>query len=284
MTTLTPRRALLASRLRAVRVVAFASGQQLADHVGWQQSRVSKLETGAQFPTEADIATWVQATRAGTETHEELLALLAAARIEYTTHRDESRKPGGLASLQARIGAAESQVRGIRQWHPAMVLGLLQTAAYARELLTGPLGMSHPEHGAAQVEALVAERIRRQEILYQPGRRIELIISEAALCSAPGSVDTLLGQLDRLVALAGLTTVEIGVVAFPAMPVAPLSGFVLHDDTVAFVETLTGTQQLDDPDEVAVYVAAFERLRAAALYGDDAVAVIRRAMTRLRPS
>jgi hypothetical protein len=39
------------------------SGNQFAALIGWQQSRVSKLETGKQLPTEADIRAWVAATR-----------------------------------------------------------------------------------------------------------------------------------------------------------------------------------------------------------------------------
>jgi hypothetical protein len=59
-------------------------------------------------------------------------------------------------------------------------------------------------------QAIATERIRRQDILYQPGRRIDIILGEAALRSTPGTIETLLGQLDRLVSLADLPTVELG--------------------------------------------------------------------------
>lgn len=64
------------------------------------------------------------------------------------------------------------------------------------------------------------------------------------------------------------------------MPVFPLSGFWLLDDSV-LIETLTGVQQLDEPDEVAVYVQAFERLRDAAATGPLGIALIRRLMAEL---
>ncbi|MGH3905606.1 MAG: hypothetical protein ACRDTE_15690 [Pseudonocardiaceae bacterium] len=44
---------------------------------------------------------------------------------------------------------------------------------------------------------------------------------------------------------------------------------------------LTGEQRLDDPDEVAVYIKAFDQLRTAAALGPDAVALIRRVMADL---
>lgn len=281
MAPVSPRRARLAARLRALRATAAPSGNQFAALIGWQQSRVSKLETGKQLPTEADIRAWVTATRSSELVESELLGLLAAARIEYVTHRDESRVEGGLATVQRQHAALESQTTHIAEWQPAMVPGLVQTAAYTRELLERPDRPTMTED--VDPEAITIERIRRQDILYQPGRRIELIVGEAALRSTPGTIKTLLGQLDRLVAVSDLPTVELGIVAFPMMPVMPLSSFSLHDDVV-YIETLTGEQQLYEPDEVAVYSKAFELLRAASLTGPDAVVLIQRIATKLRRS
>ena len=128
---------------------------------------------------------------------------------------------------------------------------------------------------------MAAGRVRRQDVLYQPGRRIELILGEAALRSTPATIGTLLGQLDRLVSVMDLPTVEVGIVPFPVMPVMPLSSFYLHDDVV-YIETLTAEQRLSEPDEVAVYVKAFRLLREAAATGPDAVALIQRVAAELR--
>jgi hypothetical protein len=164
-----------------------------------------------------------------------------------------------------------------------MMPGLVQTAAYARELLNRPDRPTMVDAAKRDPQAIATERIRRQDILYQPGRRIDIILGEAALRSTPGTIETLLGQLDRLVSLADLPTVELGIVPFPMMPVMPLSSFTLHDDVV-YIETLTGEQQLYEPDEVAVYVKAFELLRAASATGPDAVVLIQRIAAELRGS
>jgi transcriptional regulator with XRE-family HTH domain len=281
VTSVSPRRARLAARLRALRAGVAPSGNQFAKTIGWQQSRVSKLETGRQLPTEADIRAWVAAAGASESVVAELFGLLAAARIEYVTHRDESRVAGGLAKVQARLVELESQVSQIAEWQPAMVPGLVQTAAYARELLERPNRPTLTDADDVDGPAVATERIRRQEILYQPGRRIELILGEAALRSTPGTISTLLGQLDRLVSVVDLPTVELGIVPFPRMPVMPLSNFSIHDDVV-YIETLTGEQQLYEPDEVTVYVKAFRLLRAAAATGSEAVALVRRVAAELR--
>ncbi|MDQ3151476.1 MAG: helix-turn-helix domain-containing protein [Actinomycetota bacterium] len=100
---LTPQRVRLAARLRALRIAAFPSGNQFARHVGWGQSKVSKLETGAQRPSDADVREWVRATGHGVDVEAEVLAMAAAARFEYSTVQDVVRRGGGIAAWQAQI-------------------------------------------------------------------------------------------------------------------------------------------------------------------------------------
>jgi hypothetical protein len=276
-----PRRERLAERLRLLRAGRFSSGSEFARHIGWPQPRVSKLETGTQLPTEDDVRAWVRAVDGDSSVEAELLELLAASRVEYVSNRDAAKQPGGLAAAQVGIAAVEAQSTRIAEYQPAMVPGLLQTAAYARELLSPPL-VSFANPDAAETEALIKARMRRQDILYQPARRVQVVMGEAALRSAPGTVQTLVDQLDRLVGLADLPSVEISVIPFPVMPTTTVSCFGLYDTEVAWVETLTGEQTLFDPDEVAVYVEAFEHLVGQAASGADAVSLVQRVSAELR--
>lgn len=277
-----PHRARLAARLRALRAATGLSGNQFAHQLGWPQPRVSKLETGRQLPTDDDLLAWLSASRAEKAHATELAELLSAARIEYATWRGVQRTAGGLAGRHAERAAWEAATTHIAEYQPAMVPGLVQTAAYARALLTSPLA-SAMEITPGDADALVAERIKRQEILYQPGRNIDVIVGEAALRNTPGTVATLLGQLDRLISFAELPSLVIGVVprAVP-MPIAPLGCFALYDDEFVLIETLTGEQRLDDQDEVEIYVKAFAQLRAASATGVDAVGLIRHIIDELR--
>jgi hypothetical protein len=129
---------------------------------------------------------------------------------------------------------------------------------------------------------LIVERVKSQELLYGPGRRVQIVLGEAALTVHFGAVETLLGQLDRLVTLAGLPSLDLRVLPRAvASPVMPLSGFWLDEDAV-YIETLTGEQGLTGPDDIAVYAKAFELLSVAALAGQDAVALIQRVVAELR--
>lgn len=230
-----------------------------------------------QFPTPADIHAWVHGAGADESVEAELLDLLAAARVEYNAVRDLARRGGGLAGRQAYLGSLESQVTTLIEYQPALVPGIVQTAAYAREMATLAAGPLAAGAGDDEIDAMIAERVRRQEILYQPGKRVQVILGEAALHTRPGSVDTLAGQLDRLLSVTGLANVEIGVVPLSApTPVAPLCGFTLLDDEFVLVETMTGEQRLDSPHDIAVHVTASRKLLHAALTGREAAALIGR--------
>lgn len=91
-----------------------------------------------------------------------------------------------------------------------------------------------------------------------------------------GSPDTLRGQRDRLIQAIDLPGVEIGILPFDRPnPVPGLTGFDLLDSDVVLLESLTGEQRITDPDEVAIYVRAFEAAREASVTGADAAALIR---------
>ena len=262
--------------MRELRASAFRSGSAMARHLGWQQTRVSKLEHGYQLPTPADLDAWVAAVEAGPHVRAELGDLLTNARIQYSSWAEVYRC-GGIADRQAEAGAAL-----LRGYQPSLIPGLVQTVAYARELLTIPGGPVLTGATPERIEVLIAERIKRQELLYGPNRRVQIVLGEAALTVHFGAVDTLLGQLDRLVTLAGLSSLDLRVLPRAvASPVMPLSGFWL-DEGAVYIETFTGEQRLTSPDDIAVYAKAFELLRVASLAGQDAVALIQRVAAELR--
>jgi len=65
-------------------------------------------------------------------------------------------------------------------------------------------------------------RLRRQEELYEPGKQLRFLVTEAALRYRPCTPATLRGQLDRLLAISGLDTVELAVIPFAhELPMLP---------------------------------------------------------------
>jgi transcriptional regulator with XRE-family HTH domain len=278
----------LAAQLRALREDAGLTGTFLAQQVGWGQSKVSKIETGRQLPTEDDIRQWARVVGAPAGKVEELLAALRSARVEFATWREQYRTAGGGAAKQADIAALEARATRIGEFQPAFIPGLLQTAQYARELLVawaldaaqGALGI-----GEADVDPLVAARMQRQQLLYQPGKQVQLVVLEAALYSRVCSPEALAGQLDRLLAVTSLANVEFGIIPFAArLPVFPICSFMIFDTELVTAETLTGEQQVNEPEQIALYDRFFTLLRDRAARGQDAAAIVHRALGELRLS
>lgn len=271
-----PRRERLAHRLREVRETTGLSGRRFAEEkLGWPQSKVSRIETGVQMPTDQDVQAWVQAANAPPDVAEILFDMLAAVQAEYLATRDLIRR-GDYVTRQTVLAELETRAARFAEYQPALIPGLAQTAAYARALLELPgLGRSQGASDEA-IAGVVAGRIRRQDLLYEPGRIIQLVIGEAALLSMPGGADVRAGQLEKLASVAGLETVEIGIIPSPVPMVAPpLSGFRLLDDDLVITETLAGEQHITGPDEIRAFVDVFDALRVAAVTGDAAVNLIR---------
>ncbi|MGH3867237.1 MAG: helix-turn-helix domain-containing protein [Pseudonocardiaceae bacterium] len=281
MAEVSPDRARLGERLRELRAGTFRSGAALARHLGWQQTRVNKLERGLLLPDSGALDLWVEATGAGAEVRAELGELLAHARIQYSRFAEVYR--GGDAPTITTV-SAEDRPRLLRGYQPAMIPGLLQTAAYAREMLTICGRTVLADFTPEGVEALVARRVRRQELLYEPGRRVQYVIGQAALSLHFGTTATLLGQLDRLVGLMDLPSLDLRVLPSAApCPVMPLTGFWLDPGGVR-IETYVGEQTLTASEDVGAYGRAFEALLTAAHGGSDAVALIQQVAAELRGS
>jgi transcriptional regulator with XRE-family HTH domain len=282
LTTYLREREHLAEALRNLRAGTGLSGNRFAQRLGWVQSRVSKIETGKQLPTEADIEAWAAVAAAPPDVVRELLDNLRRARVEYATWQDNYRAAGGAAAKQADIAALEAQAVRLAKFQPVMIPSQLQTAEYARELLHSASGPGAWGADDADIIEMIAIRMQRQQILYQPRKHVRIVILEAALRTRVTSPAAMAGQLDRLIALGGVPALDLGIIPFGTqVPVYPLSGFVLFDDHLVIVETLTGEQQLSDPDAVSRYLRWFDLLHEAALHGRDAVPLIQRALTEL---
>ncbi|OXM46052.1 helix-turn-helix domain-containing protein [Amycolatopsis alba] len=275
-------RARLAMKLRELRAATGMSGNQFAKELGWPQSRVSKIETAAQFPTGDDIVAWLGT--AGARGEENVVTeLLRRARVESVSVRQEFGKAGGAGATQRSVHEQERQAARVATFQPAMLPGLLQTPAFMRSLLSLPSGPAQMGNASsADIEQLVAARIERQSLLYQGDKDLPFVIGEAALWIRVGDLETQLGQLDRLQSLAGLHTVDLRILPFgKATPIAPLHGFRIIDAEFVAVETFTGEHQLRDPDEIALYRQLFRLLHEEAVGEEEAAGLIRRVSRRL---
>jgi len=261
-------RAALGERLRELRRDAGLTGRQLAETLSWPPSKVSKLENGRQQPTDADIKGWTGAT-SRVDVTEALLASLHMLEEQHAEWWRVLRR--GLRAHQDTIMALDAGTHAFRAFEPTVVPGLLQTADYARTRFEQGIA----EFGVHDVDDAVRARLQRQEMLYRADKRFHLVLTEATLRYSLCPPEVMLGQLDRLIALAALPTVRLGVIGFGTRcTVAPLHGFWLFDDDRVVVETYSAELNLAQPQEIELYRRTFDALAADASYGRAARAII----------
>ncbi|HEV2376239.1 MAG TPA: helix-turn-helix transcriptional regulator [Streptosporangiaceae bacterium] len=271
----------LGARLRAVREAAGLSGLQLANALGpgWRQPKVSRLENGLQLPTEEEIYAWAAAV--GTDPAP-LLALRGKASAEHGAWRASA---GGAAAFVDELMALEASCTVLlAEYQPALVPGLLQTAAFMREMADGDEFLKEYGITPENLGTLIAAKVRRQAILYEGGREVVHVIGEAVLRTRVGkvSIQTMRGQLVHLAEVATLPRHELAIVPFAvASPVAPANGFVLYDADLAVIETLAGRMEVTEPALIARYSRWLEMLRQAAVTGAAAAQMCRRAADEL---
>jgi transcriptional regulator with XRE-family HTH domain len=254
----------LGNRLRLLRVRAGLTGDRMP---GFTQSKVSRLETGRTTPSLADIEAWARATSASREEVTELAGLVEQLAVATTSWRILHHL--GRTEKQQDIAELEQESAAIRIFQPVMVPGLLQIADYARRSMQMSLAAPLPD-----VSRAVAARMERQAIIYDQGKRFEFLLTETALRWRPGPPEMMRAQLDRLVSVASLPNVELGIIRLDAEPALPfLHPFVIFEaeQTVITVETYTAELSIREPTDIATYRQYLDRLRSMALWADTAV-------------
>ncbi|WP_432845953.1 helix-turn-helix domain-containing protein [Amycolatopsis sp. CA-161197] len=271
---------IFASELRRLRLAAdFRTGKEFAAAIGWIASKVSRIENARTLPSDDDLVTWLNSVRADEETSTRLRDQLVDIRVERDRWKQQLRH--GHSDRQRDEAIAERDATRIVSVELFLVNGLVQIPAYARSVFELAAGMHATP---ADTDAAVRERIQRQDVLYDPSKRIEVLIGESALRYPIATVPVLRAQIDRLLNLIGLAHVRLGIVPLDALqPTITMHGFTIHDDTV-IVEINHAELTVTDADDVALYNDIVDRLWDVAAEGEDARAVLMRVQRAIYPS
>lgn len=273
-----PQRQRLASALRRLRLGADLTTTALGELLGVSQTRVSRLELGRVTPTAEIVDAWARATGAPDGLREELLALVDPVEAEAVEWRTVLRRRS-LPELQVDVAEIEASAGWVATYSPLLVPGLMQTPEYTRRIYAARWHDRRPDAAEA-----IARRMDRQRILYEEGRRLEFVVGEAALRRRFGSPPAIREQLNRILTVAGLDTVTLGVLPLDTdLATWGTHQFNLFDDragdepALVHVELLTAGMNVTQPDDVEQYRAAFARLLDASVTGDRVEEVVRAA-------
>lgn len=267
----------LAERLRDIRLDARLTARALSAAAGWHEAKTSRIEAAKQAPSENDIRIWCRVCGAERAVPD----LIAASRSADSMYLEWRRlQPAGMRRVQEAHVPLFERTRLFKAYCSTVVPGLLQTPAYAGVLLS----VISAFHGTPDdVEDAVAARMSRNRIVWSGNHRFAAIVEEAVLRQQVGSGDVQAAQLAYLAEAAELPTVSLGVIPFSASgrPVWPLEAFTVFDDERVYVELLSAQVTVTAPSEVVLYLRAFEKLSALAVYGDEARALITAAIAAL---
>lgn len=266
----------LAAALRTLRASAELTTTQLAQRLGWSQSKVSKTELGQTRAKPADVAAWARATDADTDLRRDLEQLADDATSDYIQWRRDLAP--GRRRVQEEIQRLEAEASTIRVFGMEVVPGLAQTEPYIAAMFR----LGRPPPDPADLPAIVQARRQRQQALADERTSFVLLMSEMAVRRALLPADQMREQLNHLVDLSQRDNVSLGVIPFTAREtVHQYHGYTILGDpdageeSLVMTESLTRTLNIRAPDEVAQYLTHFDALRAAALQGEPFRAFLR---------
>ncbi|MGH3913442.1 MAG: helix-turn-helix domain-containing protein [Pseudonocardiaceae bacterium] len=266
----------LAHRLRDMRKDAGFTGRQLAELAGWHSSKVSKIEYGKQAPSEADIRTWCRHTGA----NDQVTDLIATVRHIEAMYVEWRRMLGtGTRRRQKKSLELEAQTRLLRWYEPILIPGILHTVEYATAVMHRVIDFYQIPN---DLDAGVAARMERQQILYHGNHQFHFIIAHQALLTTVGNAEIMIGQLDRLLTIMSLPRVNLGIIAVRTEYRVPTNQFIMFDDRLVHVETISAELSISQPREIILYAKAFRELTQQAAYGQTARKLITTALDNLR--
>jgi transcriptional regulator with XRE-family HTH domain len=250
----------LGAQLRRLREARGLTAEAAGHAIRLSYAKIARMEQGRVGFNERDVANLLALY--GITDEQERGAFLALARGANTPgwwHRYSDVLPDW---FEMYLGLEQS-CAVIRTYEPQLVPGLLQTEESARAVIqVGHLGES-----ADDIERRIALRMKRQEILAQPGApNLWAVIDEAALWRFDGR-SAMRAQIQHLIEMATLPNVTLQAIPFYAGRHAAVGGpFAIlrfsepNLPDIVYLEQLTSALYLDKSEDVQHYLVVMDRL------------------------
>ncbi|GHB13705.1 MULTISPECIES: helix-turn-helix domain-containing protein [Streptomyces] len=254
-------------QVRLLRERADLTQRELGERLGYSEDLVRSLERGRRTPQPEFLDAADDTLGAG--------GLLRAATEDVARAKARARvKHPAWFRDYARL---EADAVEVHEYGSHVVPGLLQTEAHARALFA----MRKPLLDDATIEVRVAARLIRQELLTRwPAPILTCIIEESVLRRPIGGAEVHTDQLEKLLELGQLRSLELQVMPTERDTHAGMGGpFILlapkGRPQVGYLEVQNVSRLVTDPDEVRILAARYGSIRAQALSPSDSLAAIK---------
>jgi Domain of unknown function (DUF5753)/Helix-turn-helix domain len=250
----------LAQELKRLREGLGLSTREVAVGLGLSQSKVTRAENVTHRVEARTVASMCAFYGVDQDVSAELCALAVADTGEGAWLV----RAGGTRRRQRQGATLEQVALRIRQYQPMLVPGIFQTPGYVRGVLAALGEPTDPE-------VVIAGRCARQEaVLGSTGPVYEVILTEQAITARYAPAPALAAQLEQLAGLGEGPRLSVRVIpgdaTRTAMSMVPFVHFTFRDaPATVYVETPTADLYVAAPEDVARYMAMFERLSNDAL-------------------
>ncbi|MER5393412.1 helix-turn-helix transcriptional regulator [Saccharopolyspora sp. NPDC002686] len=268
-------RLVLGAELRELRENADLSADEAAAALGWYRNKVSKIETGESKLSDKDVQAMVALYGAKEKSVDRVLEMAKDARRKIP--------PARVPDWAKKYVHLEACASEIKLFYGDTIPGVLQTADYARELLSASVVVP-----SVDVDAMAESREQRSARFFGSNPPLLwVVLGEEAIRRRVGDRDVHRAQLERLRSLAELDNVTIQVVPLESGAHAGLgiAFTLLHlehaNSDIAYIESLTSSDYLSRPQHTRAYSLVFDRLRVAAISDRDTLSLINREIAAL---
>jgi transcriptional regulator with XRE-family HTH domain len=275
----TVRQRRLARELRRLREGAHLTIEQVANKLELSPSTVSRIETAQVGIRPRDVRELLDIYGVAGVQRDELLQIARERRQQpwWQEYRD-------LPNMA--LAGFEADATSISQFSALLVPGLLQTEAYAREVLTAIRLDARP----GDIQRRMDLRLNRQALLTgETAPQYWVVLDEAVVRRPVGGPAVMGAQLEYLAQMAALPSVTLQVLPFGAGAHAGMDGeFTIfgyrapEDPDVVYIENTGGDAYIEDADVTRRYNRIFDHLRAAALDPAESVRTLAELEHRLQ--
>lgn len=258
-------RRVLADRLSEIRRDSGLTGKQLAERLGWYPSKVSRIEHSRTSPSADGIRAWCRECDEESQA-DDLVASLRAVEGMFVEWRRMER--AGLHHAQVAVRPLFERTRRFRSYSSWFVPGLIQSRAYTDAVLRA---VQRRRVDVDDVDAAVAARMERQQVLREGGKVFAFLLEESVLRSGIGGQEVMASQLKRLMAVGAQPNISLGIIpARPDRSRMPVEGFWIFDAEQVNVELVSGHLTITQAHEVGLYASTFTELSDQAVFGSQA--------------